>query len=153
MTTPRNGTAIRSRGLRKSFGEQVVLDGIDLDVAAGTVFALLGPNGAGKTTTVDILSTLIGADAGEVAVAGHDVAREPERVRAAIGVTGQFSAVDDLLTGEENLRLMADLRHLGRGEGRRRVAELLERFDLVEAAAQAGRRPTPAACGGGSTWR
>ena len=111
-----------------------MLDGIDLDVAAGTVFALLGPNGAGKTTTVHILSTLIAADGGEVEVAGHDLRREPDAVRAAIGVTGQFSAVDDLLTGEENLILMADLRHLGRREGRRRAAELLERFDLVDAA-------------------
>ena len=88
-------------------------------VPEGTVFALLGPNGAGKTTAVQILSTLIGADAGEIRVAGHDLAREPDAVRAAIGVTGQFSAVDNLLTGEENLRLMADLHHLGRAEGRR----------------------------------
>jgi ABC-2 type transport system ATP-binding protein len=121
-------------GLRKSFGEQLVLDGVDLDVAEGTVFALLGPNGAGKTTIVRILSTLIAANAGDVSVAGHDVATEPDGVRAAIGVTGQFSAVDNLLTGRENLILMADLRHLGRTEGRRRAAELLERFDLVDAA-------------------
>ncbi len=125
---------IETRGLRKSFGDHVVLDGIDLNVAAGTIFALLGPNGAGKTTTVQILSTLIGADGGKVQVAGHDLAREPDAVRAAIGVTGQFSAVDDLLTGEENLLLMADLHHLGRREGRRRAAELLKRFELVDAA-------------------
>jgi ABC-2 type transport system ATP-binding protein len=125
--------ALRARGLRKSYGDHLVLDGIDLDVAAGTVFALLGPNGAGKTTTVQILSTLIGADAGEASIAGHDLAREPDAVRAAIGVTGQFSAVDNLLTGEENLRLMADLNHLPKPEGRRRVADLLDRFDLVEA--------------------
>src|SRR5438552_4384672 len=125
---------IETRGLRKSFGDQVVLDGIDLHVAAGTIFALLGPNGAGKTTTVHILSTLIGADSGEARVAGHDVVREPDAVRAAIGVTGQFSAVDNLLTGEENLLLMADLHHLSRSEGRRRAAALLERFDLVDAA-------------------
>ncbi len=100
----------------------------------GTVFSLLGPNGAGKTTTVQILSTLISADAGEVRIAGHDLARDPDAVRAVIGVTGQFSAVDNLLTGEENLLLMADLGHLGRAEGRRRVADLLDRFDLVEAA-------------------
>ena len=125
---------IETRGLCKSFGDHVVLDGIDLDVAEGTVFALLGPNGAGKTTTVQILSTLIHADGGEVRVAGHDVARESGAVRAAIGVTGQFSAVDDLLTGEENLLLMADLHHLSRSEGRRRTATLLERFDLVDAA-------------------
>jgi ABC-2 type transport system ATP-binding protein len=97
------------------------------------VFSLLGPNGAGKTTAVQILSTLIGADGGEVRVAGHDLAREPNSVRAAIGVTGQFSAVDNLLTGEENLILMADLHHLGRAEGRRRAADLLVQFDLVEA--------------------
>jgi ABC-2 type transport system ATP-binding protein len=125
---------IAVRGLRKAYGEHVVLDGVDLDVAEGTIFALLGPNGAGKTTIVHILSTLIRADGGEVRVAGHDVAREPSAVRGVIGVTGQFSAVDNLLTGEENLVLMADLNHLGRAEGRRRVAELLERFDLVEAA-------------------
>jgi ABC-2 type transport system ATP-binding protein len=132
MTTTPSQPAISATGLRKSFGDKVVLDGIDLDVPEGTVFALLGPNGAGKTTTVHILSTLIGADGGEVQVAGHDVARDPDPVRAAIGVTGQFSAVDKLLTGQENLLLMADLRHLGRREGRRRAAELLERFDLAE---------------------
>ena len=132
MTHPQS--AIAATGLRKSFGDHVVLDGIDLDVAEGTIFALLGPNGAGKTTIVHILSTLIGADAGEIRVAGHDPARDPDAVRAAIGVTGQFSAVDNLLTGEENLILMADLHHLGRAEGRRRAAELLDRFDLVEAA-------------------
>jgi ABC-2 type transport system ATP-binding protein len=134
MTTAPSQPAIAVSGLRKSFGDQVVLDGIDLDVPEGTIFALLGPNGAGKTTTVQILSTLIGADGGQVRVAGHDVAREPDSVRAAIGVTGQFSAVDNLLTGEENLILMADLHHLGRAEGRRVAAELLEQFDLVEAA-------------------
>ena len=121
MATTPSRPAIAAAGLRKSFGDQVVLDGIDLQVAKGTVFALLGPNGAGKTTTVHILSTLIGADAGEMAVAGHDVARDPDAVRAAIGVTGQLTAVDNLLTGEENLLLMADLRHLGRREGRRLV--------------------------------
>jgi ABC-2 type transport system ATP-binding protein len=137
-------SAIRATGLRKSYGDKLVLDGIDLDVTEGTVFALLGPNGAGKTTTVQILSTLIGADAGEVTVAGHDLAREPAAVRAEIGVTGQFSAVDNLLNGEENLQLMADLHHLPRAEGRRRVADLLERFDIVEAA----RKPTVTYSGG-----
>ncbi len=127
-------SAVTVRGLRKSFGQQVVLDGIDLDVAEGTVFALLGPNGSGKTTTVRILSTLLAADGGTARVAGHDVAAEPGLVRAAIGVTGQFSAVDELLTGQENLILMADLHHLGRAEGRRRAAELLERFELTAAA-------------------
>ena len=127
-------TALSAVRLRKSFGEKTVLDGIDLHVATGTVFALLGPNGAGKTTAVRILSTLIRADGGDVRVAGHDVAREPDAVRAVIGVTGQFSAVDNLLTGEENLILMADLHRLGREEGRRRAAELLGRFGLTDAA-------------------
>src|SRR5262245_4503364 len=136
--------AISVRGLRKSYCKQLVLDDIDLEVAEGTVFALLGPNGAGKTTTVHILSALIGADAGEVAVAGHDLAREPDAVRAAIGVTGQLTAVDNLLTGEENLLLMADLNHLPRSEGRRHAAELLDRFDLTEVA----RKPASTYSGG-----
>ena len=127
-------TAIAASGLRKSYGEKVVLDGISLNVPAGTVFSLLGPNGAGKTTTVHILSTLIRADAGDIRVAGHDLARHPDRVRRTIGVTGQFSAVDGLLTGEENLLLMADLHHLGRQAGRRRAADLLRQFDLEDAA-------------------
>ena len=127
-------SAISARGLRRSFGDQLVLDGIDLDVPAGTVFALLGPNGSGKTTTVNLLTTLLAADAGEISVAGHDLATDPMAVRAAIGVTGQFSAVDDLLTGTENLRLMADLHHLPRAEARERIAELVARLDLVEAA-------------------
>src|SRR5258708_10611095 len=100
---------IETRGLCKSFGNHMVLDGIDLDVAEGTIFALLGPNGAGKTTMVQILSTLIGADSGEARVAGHDLAREPDAVRAAIGVTGQFSAVDNLLTREGNPPFIAEL--------------------------------------------
>ncbi|WP_327370222.1 ATP-binding cassette domain-containing protein [Streptomyces sp. NBC_01217] len=127
-------TAVSAVGLRKSYGDKTVLDGIDLRIPAGSVFALLGPNGAGKTTVVKILSTLIGADGGQVQVAGHDVATSPDGVRAAIGVTGQFSAVDGLITGEENMLLMADLHHLSRSEGRRTAAELLERFDLVDAA-------------------
>jgi ABC-2 type transport system ATP-binding protein len=126
-------SAIVATGLRKSYGDKVVLDGIDLDIPEGMVFALLGPNGAGKTTAVQILSTYIRPDAGEVRVAGHDLARNPDAVRAAIGVTGQFSAVDKLLTGEENLMLMAELHHLGRREGRKRAAALLQQFDLVEA--------------------
>src|SRR5439155_13411632 len=125
---------IETRGLCKAFDKHVVLDGIDLDVAEGTIFALLGPNAAGKTTMDHILSTLIHADSGEVRVAGHNLTREPAAVRAAFGVTGQFSAVDNLLTGEENLLLMADLHHLSRSEGRKRAAALLERFDLVDAA-------------------
>jgi len=137
-------TMIETRGLRKSFGDHVVLDGIDLDVPEGTIFSLLGPNGAGKTTTVQILSTLIRADGGQARVAGHDLAREPNAVRAAIGVTGQFSAIDNLLTGEENLRLMADLHHLSRREGQARARKLLERFDLTDAA-----RKLPMAYSGG----
>jgi ABC-2 type transport system ATP-binding protein len=133
-TTSAARPAISVSGLQKSFGDKVVLDGIDLTVQEGTIFALLGPNGAGKTTTVHILSTLIPADGGEAQVAGHDVAAEADSVRAAIGVTGQFSAVDNLLTGEENLLLMADLHHLGRAEGRRRAAALLDQFDLTDAA-------------------
>jgi ABC-2 type transport system ATP-binding protein len=130
---PPQGAGIAVRGLRKSFGDKVVLDGIDLDVAPGTIFALLGPNGAGKTTVVHILCTLLQADGGHAVVGGHDVAAAAQDVRAAIGVTGQFAAVDGLLSGAENLQLMADLRHLGRAEGRRRVTQLLEQFDLVDA--------------------
>jgi ABC-2 type transport system ATP-binding protein len=144
MTANPNRPAIAVTGLRKSYGDKVVLDGIDLTVAEGTIFSLLGPNGAGKTTMVHILSTLVRPDAGGIRVAGHDPVTEPDGVRAAIGVTGQFSAVDTLLTGEENLLLMADLHHLGRRAGRRRVAELIERFDLVEAA-----RKTAATYSGG----
>jgi ABC-2 type transport system ATP-binding protein len=140
MPTPRQGgghttpAAVSTIDLRKSYGDKVVLDGIDLHIPAGSVFALLGPNGAGKTTAVKILSTLITADGGRAQVAGHDLAAAPQAVRAAIGVTGQFSAVDGLITGEENMLLMADLHHLSKSEGRRVSAELLERFDLVEAA-------------------
>ena len=140
MTKP----AITARGLRKSYGSHAVLDGIDLDVASGTVFSLLGPNGAGKTTTVNILSTLVRPDAGTVSVAGHDLAADPDGIRTAIGLTGQFSAVDNLLTGAENLQLMADLHHLPRRTGRARAAELLSRFELTEAAAK-----TPATYSGG----
>jgi len=126
--------AIAVVGLRKSYGEQLVLDGIDLAVQQGTVFALLGPNGAGKTTTVQILSTLIHSDAGQAALAGYDLNTEPARIREVIGVTGQYSAVDKLLTGRENLMLMADLYHLGRARAKARTEELLERFELTEAA-------------------
>ena len=136
--------AISATGLRKSYGDNVVLNDIDLHVSPGTVFSLLGPNGAGKTTTVNILSTLISANAGSATIAGHDLATEPDAVRAAIGLTGQFSAVDNLLTGEENMFLMADLHHLPRRAGRRRAAELLDRFDLTDAA-----KKTPATYSGG----
>ncbi|MFF4205222.1 ABC transporter ATP-binding protein, partial [Streptomyces sp. NPDC001668] len=135
-TSSRDGSpaAVSATGLRKSYGDKTVLDGIDLRIPARSVFALLGPNGAGKTTAVKILSTLISADAGQAEVGGHDLTAEAQAVRAAIGVTGQFSAVDGLITGEENMLLMADLHHLPRSEGRRVTAELLERFGLVEAA-------------------
>jgi ABC-2 type transport system ATP-binding protein len=145
MNTP----AIEVRGLRKSYpggkaGPKLVLDGIDLTVAPGTVTALLGPNGAGKTTTVHILSTLVRPDAGTASINGSDVVRDAAGVRAAIGLTGQFSAVDGLLSGEENLLLMARLRHLGAKQSKARVAELLEQFDLVEAA----RKPLATYSGG-----
>ncbi len=140
-TTP---AAVSANGLRKSYGETVVLDGVDLSIGEGEVFALLGPNGAGKTTTVKILSTLIPADVGTANIMGHDLRGEAAAVRAVIGVTGQFSAVDDLLNGEENLLLMGRLLHLPAAERRARAAWLLERFDLVDAA-----RRTPAAYSGG----
>jgi ABC-2 type transport system ATP-binding protein len=124
--------AIAVSGLRKAYGDKVVLDGIDFEVAAGSIFSMLGPNGAGKTTTVNVLTTLLKADAGTVRVAGHDVARETKKVRAAIGVTGQFAAVDELLSGRENLRLMADLKRVR--PAAEVVGQLLERFDLVESA-------------------
>jgi len=148
MTTIPSQPAIAATGLRKSYGDTLALDGVDLEVPEGTIFALLGPNGAGKTTAVQILSSLISPDGGEVRVAGHDLAREPDAVREVIGVTGQFSAVDKLLTGEENLLLMADLYHLDGREGRRRAADLLERFELVEAA-----KKTPATYSGGMVRR
>jgi len=138
------GQAISAEAVQKSYGEHVVLDGVDLRVAEGTIFSLLGPNGAGKTTMVRILSTLIPADGGDIRVGGHSVVSDPDAVRALIGVTGQFSAVDNYLSGEENLRLMADLRHLGRQSGRRRIDELLERFDLTDAA----RKPLSTYSGG-----
>ncbi|NGN62524.1 ATP-binding cassette domain-containing protein [Streptomyces sp. A7024] len=135
-TTPPTEHAIAAAGLHKAYGDKKVLDGIDITVPTGTIFSLLGPNGAGKTTAVKILSTLISADAGSgtIRIGGHDIATHPQAVRAAIGVTGQFSAVDGLITGEENMLLMADLHHLSKAEGKRTAAELLERFDLTDAA-------------------
>ncbi|MFI6679387.1 ATP-binding cassette domain-containing protein [Kribbella sp. NPDC050470] len=127
-------SAITASGLRKAYQDKVVLDGIDLDVPAGTIFSLLGPNGAGKTTTVNVLTTLLKADGGAVRVAGYDVATEAKAVRSAIGVTGQFAAVDELLTGQENLQLMVDLSPVPAKDGKKIVADLLERFDLVESA-------------------
>ena len=132
-----SGAAISARGLRKSFGGKTVLDGIDLTVAPGTILALLGPNGAGKTTAVHLLTTYLRPDAGEIRIAGQDPAENPQAVRRAIGVTGQFSAVDGYLTGRENLMLMADLHLLPTAAGRRRAGELLERFELTEAADKA----------------
>ena len=126
--------AISARGLRKSFGEKTVLDGIDLTVQQGTILALLGPNGAGKTTAVHLLTTYLPPDAGDIRIAGQDPAKNPQAVRRAIGVTGQFSAVDGYLTGRENLMLMADLHLLPKAAGRRKAEELLERFELGEAA-------------------
>jgi ABC-2 type transport system ATP-binding protein len=137
-------TAVSVTGLRKAYGEKVVLDDVDLTIGQGEVFALLGPNGAGKTTIVRILSTLIPADAGTATVMGYDLRGEAGALRGVIGVTGQFSAVDDLLTGEENLLLMGGLLHMGAAERQARASELLERFDLVEAA-----RQTPATYSGG----
>jgi ABC-2 type transport system ATP-binding protein len=125
--------AVEATGLEKSYGQVRVLRGIDLRMARGTVLALLGPNGAGKTTTVRILSTLVRADGGRARVAGYDVAGEREQVRSRISLTGQYAAVDELQTGEENLRMVARLRGLDRGRAQRRADELLERFDLVEA--------------------
>ncbi len=124
---------VEAVGLRKSFGPQLVLDGVDLEVAEGSVFALLGPNGAGKTTTVRILTTLARPDGGTAWVAGHDVVREPAKVRSAISLTGQYVAVDDDQTGRENLVMLGRLRHLSRPSSKQRALELLERFDLTDA--------------------
>ena len=135
-------SAIEVSGLRKSYGDKVVLDGVDLEVGAGTIFSLLGPNGAGKTTTVNVLTTLVQADGGTARVAGHDIATGAKAVRSTIGVTGQFAAVDELLTGRENLQLMVDLKRGGGGRGV--VEDLLERFDLVESA----RKPASTYSGG-----
>ncbi len=134
MKTPAGEPAIAVVGLHKSYGDTPVLKGVDLTILPATVFALLGPNGAGKTTVVHILSTLLKPDAGTVRVDGYSLINEADKIRASIGVTGQFSAVDKLLTGAENLMLMARLRHLGAVEGRRRVDELLRQFDLLDAA-------------------
>jgi ABC-2 type transport system ATP-binding protein len=140
----RSDLAVEAIGLVKSYGPVRVLDGVDLGVARGSVFALLGPNGAGKTTAVRILSTLLRADAGRARVAGFDVVADRRQVRRHIGLTGQFAAVDDLQTGEENLRMMGRLAGLPGRRARRRAAELLERFDLTEA----GRRTVATWSGG-----
>ncbi|MGY0497002.1 ATP-binding cassette domain-containing protein [Nocardia sp. FBN12] len=132
--TPDQPPALSIRRLHKAFGAHVVLDDLDLDVRAGTVFALLGPNGAGKTTLVRILATLSKPDRGDVELFEHDLAKAPDTIRRLIGVTGQNSSVDGVLTGTENLRLTGRLLHLGKDETRRRGDELLARFDLVDAA-------------------
>jgi ABC-2 type transport system ATP-binding protein len=144
MTTQATRAAVTVTGLRTAYGQKVVLDGVDLTIREGEVFALLGPNGAGKTTIVRILSTLIPADAGTATVMGHDLGGEASAIRRVIGVTGQFSAIDDLLTGEENLLLMGRLLHLPATVRRKRASELLQRFELVDAA-----RQTPATYSGG----
>ena len=121
---------VKATGIHKAFGAKTVLDGVDLAVPSGQIFALLGPNGAGKTTLIRILATLLRPDAGTATVAGHDLLADPVGVRRAISLTGQYAAVDDMLTGEENLRMMARLRHLGPREARDRAARLLAEFDL-----------------------
>ncbi|WP_033329025.1 daunorubicin resistance protein DrrA family ABC transporter ATP-binding protein [Streptomyces yerevanensis] len=129
-----SGYAVRAEGLEKRYGEKRALDGFDLAVREGTVHGLLGPNGAGKTTAVRILSTLIRLDGGQAQVAGLDVARQPREVRARIGLTGQYAAVDEVLTGRQNLEMFGRLFHLGGKRARLRAGELLEQFDLVDAA-------------------
>ena len=126
--------AVEAEGLTKRFGDEVALDGVDLAVPPGTVLGLLGPNGAGKTTTVRILATVLRPDAGHARVLGVDVVAHPERVRPLLGMAGQYAAVDENLTGRENLRLVARLTHLPRRPGRERADELLERFALSDAA-------------------
>jgi ABC-2 type transport system ATP-binding protein len=129
-----DGPVILAEGLSKSFGKVVALDGVDLQVAPGTVFGLLGPNGAGKTTVVRILTTLLRPDAGRAAVAGYDVVRDAEALRTVVGLAGQYAAVDENLTGRENLVMVGRLYHLSRAEASLRAADLLERFDLSDAA-------------------
>ncbi|MET9441582.1 ATP-binding cassette domain-containing protein [Streptomyces sp. NPDC006610] len=129
-----DGFAVRAEGLQKRYGDKRALDGFDLAVREGTVHGLLGPNGAGKTTAVRILSTLVRLDGGRATVAGLDVARRPREVRARIGLTGQYAAVDEVLTGRQNLEMFGRLFHLGGKRAKLRAAELLDRFDLADAA-------------------
>lgn len=126
--------AIKATGLAKAYGDVVALNGIDIEVEQGTVLGLLGPNGSGKTTTVRILATLLQADSGTASVGGFDVATQPDEVRSVIGLTGQYAAVDEYLTGRENLELFGRLFHLSKFDAAKRAAELLDRFDLSDAA-------------------
>jgi oleandomycin transport system ATP-binding protein len=149
--------AIRAEGLVKRYGDMVALDGVDLEVPAGKVIGVLGPNGAGKTTTVRILSTLMRPDAGRATVGGFDVVKDPVRVRGLIGLTGQYASVDEGLSGVENLVLLGRLLGLSRRDARTRAAELLEQFELTEAATRpistfsgSMRRRSGAWCGGSS---
>jgi ABC-2 type transport system ATP-binding protein len=132
----RGKPAIWAEGLRKSYGKTLALDGLDLRVEEGTILGLLGPNGAGKTTVVRILTTLLSPDAGRAEVAGLDVVRQADELRSRIGLTGQYAAVDEYLTGRENLEMVGRLYHLPKREARRRADELLQRFDLVDAASR-----------------
>src|SRR5581483_1315765 len=131
--------AIITRGLRKCFGDVVALDGVDLTVPTGTVFGLLGPNGAGKTTAVHILTTILRHDGGHAEVLGIDVAKDPEAVRERIGLAGQYAAVDEHLTGAENLYMVGRLAHLSKATSKQRARELLDRFDLADAADRTAR--------------
>jgi ABC-2 type transport system ATP-binding protein len=132
----RGRPAILAEGLRKSYRKTLALDGLDLHVEEGTILGLLGPNGAGKTTAVRILTTLLSPDAGRAEVAGLDVLRQADELRSRIGLTGQYAAVDEYLTGRENLEMVGRLYHLPKKQARRRADELLQRFDLVDAASR-----------------
>ena len=147
-----SGSAVVAEGLRKSYGEVRALDGFDLRVPRGTVCGLLGPNGAGKTTAVRILSTLLGTDGGRAEVAGFDVVRQAAEVRYAIGLAGQHAAVDEVLSGRQNLEMFGRLYHLGVRAARRRAEELLDQFGLAEAAGRQA-KDYSGACAEGSTSR
>ncbi|URN13787.1 ATP-binding cassette domain-containing protein [Streptomyces radiopugnans] len=147
------GAGIEVEGLRKRYGEKTALEDVTFSVAPGTLLGLLGHNGAGKTTTIDCLTTLLRPDGGHARVAGHDVVAEPEEVRRSIALTGQFAALDEMLTGRENLVLFGRLLRLGARNAARRADELLERFRLSDSRRAYRSRSTPAACAGGWTWR
>ena len=143
MALEPNRPAISAVGLLKSFGKTRALDGLDLEVAPGTVFGLLGPNGAGKTTAVRIFTTLLAPDGGHAEVAGLDCVRDADRLRSQIGLAGQYAAVDELLTGRENLEMVARLYRMTRARARARALELLEQFGLTDAARSRRRRMPP----------